>query len=192
MDHDACQRYPFGTPTLSESRRSRGAIARSFRRAGKGSKLRLGSSLRFRGWALLTAAAICIALPGIIATQVGSARAGATLEQRKLPMRFSWVGCQPNGRGGVSAVGIVTADSPKDFDDFARGRQLGGATVVLESSGGSVNDSIALGRRWRNLGLLTTVGISVNADSGQGQRATIDPAAYCESMCVYLLLSGKT
>jgi hypothetical protein len=131
-------------------------------------------------------------LPGIIATQVGSARAGATLEQRKLPMRFSWVGCQPNCRGWVSAVGIVTADSPKDFDDFARGRQLGGATVVLDSSGGSVNDSIALGRRWRNLGLLTTVGISVNADSGQGQRATIDPAAYCESMCVYLLLSGKT
>jgi len=107
-------------------------------------------------------------------------------------MRFSWVGCQPNCRGWVSAVGIVTADSPKDFDDFARGRQLGGATVVLDSSGGSVNDSIALGRRWRNLGLLTTVGISVNADSGQGQRATIDPAAYCELMCVYLLLSGKT
>jgi hypothetical protein len=153
--------------------------------------LRLGSSSRFRGWALLTAAAICIALPGIIATQVGSARAGATLEQRKLPMRFSWVGCQPNCRGWVSAVGIVTADSPKDFDDFARGRQLGGATIVLDSSGGSVNDSIALGRRWRNLGLLTTVGTSVNADSAQG-RATIDPAAYCESMCVYLLLSGKT
>src|SRR6266404_4614471 len=52
-------------------------------------------------------------------------------------------------RGWVSAVGVVTADSPKDFDDFARGRQLGGVTIVLDSSGGSVNDSIALGRRWR-------------------------------------------
>jgi hypothetical protein len=130
-------------------------------------------------------------LPGV-ATPVVSARAGATLEERKLPMRFSWVACQPNCRGWVSAVGIVTADSPKDFDDFARGRQLGGATIVLDSSGGSVNDSIALGRRWRNLGLLTTVGISVNASSAQGERSTIDPAAYCESMCVYLLLSGKT
>jgi hypothetical protein len=135
---------------------------------------------------------MCIALSGIVATPVGPARAGATLEERKLPMRFSWVACQPNCRGWVSAVGIVTADSPKDFDDFARGRQLGGATIVLDSSGGSVNDSIALGRRWRNLGLLTTVGISVNADSTQGRRAAIDPAAYCESMCVYLLLSGKT
>jgi hypothetical protein len=152
--------------------------------------LRLGSSFRFRGWALLGAAAVCIALPGIVAAPVGSARAGATLEVRKLPMRFSWVACQPNCQGWVSAVGIVTADSPKDFDDFAHGRQLGGATIVLDSSGGSVNDSIALGRRWRNLGLLTTVGISVNANSA-GESATIDPAAYCESMCVYLLLSGK-
>jgi hypothetical protein len=131
-------------------------------------------------------------LPGIVATPNGLARAGATLEQRKLPMRFSWVACQPNCRGWVSAVGIVTADSPRDFEEFARGRQLGGATIVLDSSGGSVNDSITLGRRWRNLGLLTTVGISVQKRTAQGERASIDPGAYCESMCVYLLLSGKT
>ncbi|TMJ82133.1 MAG: hypothetical protein E6G79_13920 [Alphaproteobacteria bacterium] len=122
----------------------------------------------------------------------GSARAGASLEQRKLPMRFSWVTCQPNCRGWVSAVGIVTADSPRDFEEFARGRPLGGATIVLDSSGGSVNDSITLGRRWRNLGLLTTVGISVLKRTAQGERASIEPGAYCESMCVYLLLSGKT
>ena len=148
--------------------------------------------LRFRGWALLGAVAVCIALPGIVAMPNGSARAGASLEQRKLPMRFSWVTCQPNCRGWVSAVGIVTADSPRDFEEFARGRPLGGATIVLDSSGGSVNDSITLGRRWRNLGLLTTVGISVQRRTAQGERASIEPGAYCESMCVYLLLSGKT
>ena len=148
--------------------------------------------LRIHGWALLGAAAICIALPGIVAMPNGSARAGASLEQRKLPMRFSWVTCQPNCRGWVSAVGIVTADSPRDFEEFARGRPLGGATIVLDSSGGSVNDSITLGRRWRNLGLLTTVGISVLKRTAQGERASIEPGAYCESMCVYLLLSGKT
>ncbi|OLE33159.1 MAG: hypothetical protein AUG47_04565 [Alphaproteobacteria bacterium 13_1_20CM_3_64_12] len=148
--------------------------------------------LRFRGWALLGAVAVCIALPGIVAMPNGSARAGASLEQRKLPMRFSWVTCQPNCRGWVSAVGIVTADSPRDFEEFARGRPLGGATIVLDSSGGSVNDSITLGRRWRNLGLLTTVGISVQKRTAQGERASIEPGAYCESMCVYLLLSGKT
>jgi hypothetical protein len=146
-------------------------------------------SLRFSGSVLLCAAALCIALTGTVATPGSSAHAGGTLEERKLPMRFTWIACQPNCRGWVGAVGIVTADTTKEFDEFARERQLRGATVVLDSSGGSVNDAIALGRRWRNLGLLTTVGISV--DPRNGDRAEIAPQAYCESMCVFLLLSGK-
>jgi hypothetical protein len=153
--------------------------------------LRLVRLLEFRGWALLGAVALCIALPGM-ATPGGPAHAGATLEERKLPMRFSWVACEPNCGGWISAVGIVTSDSPRDFDEFAREHDLGGATVVLDSSGGSVNDSIALGRRWRALGLLSTVGISVQTHTAKGDWASIDPDAYCESMCVYLLLSGKT
>jgi len=106
-------------------------------------------------------------------------------------MKFSWVACQPNCRGWISAVGVVTADSPKDFEDFAHGRDLRGTTLVLDSSGGSVNDSIALGRRFRELGLLTTVGISVVTHSALGERASVAGEAYCESMCVFLLLSGK-
>jgi hypothetical protein len=154
--------------------------------------LKFVKSLGYRGWALLGATALCIALPGVPAAPVGPAHASVTLEERKLPMRFNWVACEPNCRGWVTAVGIVTADSPKDFDDFARGRQLGGATIVLDSSGGSVNDSIALGRRWRNLGALTTVGITVQTHTAQGDRVSVVPEAYCESMCVFLLLSGKT
>ena len=122
----------------------------------------------------------------------GSAQAGTVLEERKLPMRFSWVACEPNCRGWITAVGIITADSPNDFDEFARGRDLHGATIVLDSSGGSVNDAIALGRRWRDLGALTTVGISVENHTAQGDHATLMPEAYCESMCVFLLLSGNT
>src|SRR6202790_1204227 len=101
-------------------------------------------------WMLLGAAPLCIALPGLVPMLGGSAHAGVTLEERKLPMKFSWVACQPNCRGWVSAVGIVTSDSPKDFEDFAREHKLDGATVVLDSSGGSVNDSIALGRHFRS------------------------------------------
>jgi hypothetical protein len=153
--------------------------------------LGLVRSLNLRGLALLGAMAFCIALPGLAAPG-GPANAGATLEERKMPMRFSWVACEPNCGGWISAVGIVTADSPRDFDEFAQGRDLGGATIVLDSSGGSVNDSITLGRRWRSLGLLTTVGINVQTRTAKGGRASIDPEAYCESMCVYLLLSGKT
>ncbi|MGO8913774.1 MAG: hypothetical protein ACLQDM_31245 [Bradyrhizobium sp.] len=154
--------------------------------------MRLVRSFRIRGLALLGAAALCIALPGVIATQDGSAHAAGSLEERKLPMRFSWVACQPDCRGWVSAVGIVTSDSPADFDDFARGRELGGATIVLDSSGGSVNDSIALGRRFRDLGLKTTVGTSIQTRTAQGDRASVAAEAYCESMCVFLLLSGNT
>jgi len=107
-------------------------------------------------------------------------------------MKFSWVACQANCRSWVSAVGIVTADTPRDFDEFARARQLGGVTIVLDSSGGSVNDSIALGRRWRNLGARTTVGVSVQTNTAESEPGNMTPVAYCESMCVFLLLSGKT
>ena len=142
-----------------------------------------------RGWMLLIGVAICIVLLGVLG---GSVHAGTPFEQRKLPMKFSWVACQPNCGGWVSAVGIVTADTPRDFDEFARGRQLAGATIVLDSSGGSVNHSIALGRRWRNLGVQTTVGISVQTAPAQSPAVSVASEAYCESMCVFLLLSGRT
>ena len=154
--------------------------------------MRFLRSLKFRGWALLGATAFCLALPGAVTTLGNSAHAGGTLEERKLPMHFKWVACQSDCKGWVSAVGIVTADSPKDFEEFARGRQLGGATIVLDSSGGSVNDSITLGRKFRSLGALTTIGATVRTQSPNGERASVGPEAYCESMCVFLLLSGKT
>jgi hypothetical protein len=154
--------------------------------------LRVLKSLNLRGWLLVGTAVCGVALAGAVATFGSSARAGTSLEERKLPMKFGWIACEPNCRGWVSAVGIITADTPKDFDDFARGRQLGGATVVLDSSGGSVNDAITLGRRFRSLGLLTTVGITQQNGVGQGARPAVASEAYCESMCVFLLLAGKT
>jgi hypothetical protein len=106
-------------------------------------------------------------------------------------MHFTWVACEPNCRGWIGAVGIVTGDTPRKFDEFARGRDLGGATIVLDSNGGSVNDAIALGRRWRTIGLRTTVGITIETHSASGERTGVAPQAWCESTCVYLLLSGK-
>src|SRR5438874_6459994 len=146
---------------------------------------------KIRGGMQLIGAALCIALVAMLS---GSLRASVALapEGRQQPMKFSWVACQPNCRGWVSAVGIVTEDTPRDFDEFARSRQLGGATIVLDSSGGSVNDSIALGRKFRSLGALTTVGVTVRPQTAQGERASVMPEAYCESRCVFLLLSGKT
>ena len=151
--------------------------------------MKLVTSSAFRTWTFLVVASLAVAAATLF-HPLEAARAGAVLEQRKAPMKFSWVECQPNCRGWVSAVGIITSDTPKDFENFARSRQLGGATVVLDSSGGSVNDAITLGRRFRGLGMMTTVGTSVVRHTPQGDRATIRPDAFCESMCVYLLLSG--
>ncbi|MCG6206026.1 hypothetical protein LPW26_15355 [Rhodopseudomonas sp. HC1] len=147
---------------------------------------------RFARSALLRAAALGLVLISAASAPVELAKAGGSLEARKLPMRFDWVACEPNCGSWITAVGIVTADTPKDFDAFARGRSLDGAAVVLDSSGGSVNDAIALGRRWRKMGLRTTVGTSVQTRTAAGMRPSIVPEAYCESMCVFLLLSGTT
>jgi hypothetical protein len=152
---------------------------------GEGTSLKLLRSPDFRVAALLGSAVLCL-----VSLVASSAQAGTALEERKLPMKFGWVACQPNCRGWISAVGIVTADTPREFEDFARGRELAGATIVLDSSGGSVNDSIALGRHFRELGVLTTVGVSISTHTPAGDRASVSPEAYCESMCVFLLLSG--
>ncbi|MGJ4925917.1 hypothetical protein ACQR1I_11410 [Bradyrhizobium sp. HKCCYLS2038] len=151
--------------------------------------VKLLRSLELR-WMLLGVAALGTVLGGAIPTMSNTARAGAALEERKLPMRFEWVACEPNC-GWVSAVGIVTGDSPKDFEEFARGRDLNGATMVLDSSGGSVNDAITLGRRFRGLKLRTTVGTTLRA-SRASDRPRVASEAYCESMCVFLLLAGST
>ncbi len=150
-------------------------------------------SFRSSGSALLRAIAVCIALPGLVASFAASSASAAVLEERKLPMRFTWIACEPNCRGWFSAVGIVTGDTPRDFEDFAKTHDLTGATVVLDSSGGSVNDAITLGRRWRNLGLRTTVGSTIELQTSSGvMKPAVLPQAYCESMCVFLLLGGKT
>ena len=150
------------------------------------------TSLRSGRLALFRAAAFCLALPGLLAVVGAPAYAGAVMEERKLPMRFTWIACEPNCRGWIGAVGVITGDTVKDFDEFARGRELAGATVVLDSSGGSVNDAIRMGRRWRKMGLLTTVGTTVELLTPSGLKPAVVPQAYCESMCVFLLLAGKT
>src|SRR3954471_213026 len=123
-----------------------------------------------RAWMLLSVATCCIALLGLVVMPSRSAYARAGLEERQLPMKFSWVACQPNCRGWISAVGIVTAETPSDFDAFAHDHQLEGETIVLDSSGGSVNDAIALGRRFRALEMFTTIGVSVLTPGSHGER----------------------
>ena len=101
--------------------------------------------------------------------------------------------CKPNCRTWVSATGAITADTPRDFEAFAKTRNIRGATLVLDSDGGSVLGALALGRAVRKLGMMTTVGKTVeSAASANGETARADSRrnAYCESMCAFVLLAG--
>ena len=154
-------------------------------------------SLSFRGWARVCATAFCLAVPGVVMSGTPM-HAADTLEERKLPMKFTWYDsrtglCEPDCGAWIGAVGVITNDTPGKFEEFARDRNLSGVTMVLDSSGGSVLDAISMGRRWRELKLHTAVGIVIErAPIGGGVERDVLPEAYCESMCVFLLLSGQT
>jgi hypothetical protein len=134
---------------------------------------------------------MCAAVLWFVALD-GAVHAASSLEERKLPMKFTWNqdrACAPSCKGWISATGIVTADTYRQFEDLAKERDLRGTTIVLDSGGGSVLDAIKLGRRWRELQVSTTVGTAVEVTL-PATRASIMPEAYCESMCVFLLLAG--
>ncbi|HEX3858485.1 MAG TPA: hypothetical protein VHV58_02705 [Pseudolabrys sp.] len=120
----------------------------------------------------------------------------AEASERTLPMRFELRQQAPAGscagqcQTWISATGAITADTPRDFDNFAQGRNLHGVVMALDSDGGSVLGAISLGREIRRLDLTTTVGRVVDT-AGAGATVTkLMPNAYCESMCVFVLLGG--
>jgi hypothetical protein len=112
-------------------------------------------------------------------------------------MRFEWRSegpvdlCGKMCRVWVSAVGPITERTPRDFEAFAGKAAVRGATMVLDSEGGSVVDTIELGRALRRLDVTTTIGKTVSAAApGGGTRTTLSPSASCESMCAFVLLGG--
>jgi hypothetical protein len=115
-----------------------------------------------------------------------------------MPMRFALhqegpaEACGASCRLLIAASGMITSDTPRDFDNFVRGRDVRGATIVLDSKGGSVLGAIALGRAIRSLNLATTVGRvrEQPAHEGKAKRAWVWPRAECQSMCPFVLLGG--
>jgi hypothetical protein len=139
------------------------------------------------------AVALALTAPGFLLP------ASARSSDRTLPMRFDLrlqgpaETCGATCKTWISATGAVTADSARDFKQFAQGHDLSNATMVLDSDGGSVLGAIALGREIRRLALATTVGRTVDlgqpAEHDQA-RAVLSPRADCESMCAFVLLGG--
>lgn len=175
----------------------------------------LVGSLTFVGLARIGAMALLLMLPGAVARGEAThaptasqpsqaARAPEAnhttdvIEPRRQPMNFTWhpappeESCVGDCRDWIEAVGVITSDTPALFERIASGHDLSSATVVLNSGGGSVLDAIALGRIWRAAGLHTTVGHVVTSEGPNGKTRAIKPNAYCESMCVFLLLAGES
>jgi hypothetical protein len=127
---------------------------------------------------------------------LGQAAASATDDPPS--MRFEWVRegpadiCGERCREWIAATGPITADSARDFEFFSDVRDLRGATLVLDSGGGSVLASLELGRKVRQMGMVTTVGrtVKLSSSAGEAQRAKLSPRGECASMCVFVLLGG--
>ena len=115
------------------------------------------------------------------------------------PMRFEWRRegpadvCAPNCRVWISAVGYITSDTPREFETFAKDPNVRGAVLVLDSDGGSVLGTLALGRAIRALDMSTTIGktVPLQGAADGGPQATLAPNGKCESMCAFLLLAGS-
>jgi hypothetical protein len=123
---------------------------------------------------------------------------GLPPEVHSLPMRFEWrqegpvETCAQTCRSWISAVGMVTIDTPAEFHAFVEGRDARGATVVLDSEGGSTIGAMVLGDMIRTFNMATTVGRTIELSGGDGRasQTTLSPDADCESMCAFVLLAG--
>jgi len=113
-------------------------------------------------------------------------------------MRFEWMRegpaetCGERCREWVSASGEITVNTPRLFAEFAQGRDVRGAVVVLDSGGGMVGSGLALGRLFRRFAVTTTVGRTAKLPPAAdgSERATLSPRGVCASMCVYAFLGG--
>jgi hypothetical protein len=146
--------------------------------------------------AALVLAALC--LGSVSAQERGAPPKLDPAPKRADGMRFEWVRegpadkCGSNCREWVSAKGVILPDTGREFESFARTRDLAGKVVVLESGGGAVTGGLALGRAFRRLNMTVVVGQTamLPADSSGEQRATYSPKAICASMCPFVLLGG--
>jgi hypothetical protein len=139
---------------------------------------------------LIGAVAFASTLTGM--TLAGANMPGATADPARA-MHFTLRSEGPSGacadkcRVWVAASGMIRPETVNDFEAFAQKNDIRGATIALESEGGSVLGAIALGRSIRRLAMTTTVG---RTDGPANGRAVMSPRADCESMCAFVLLSG--
>ena len=143
--------------------------------------------------------ALVVAVALLLALANGSSVAKNSLaNDASTPMRFEVrtegpaEQCGRQCRTWISATGSITDSTVSEFELFAKKFDIRGATLVVNSEGGSVLAALALGRIIRSLGMTTSVGRTTVLPSvvGDLERATLSPYADCESMCPFMLLGG--
>ena len=110
-------------------------------------------------------------------------------DPRSLPMSFELrregpaEACGTRCRTWISAVGSITSDTPRHLETFIQSHDVQGATLALNSGGGSVLATMEMGRLIRRLEMVTTVGRTIALPGGGdegGRRARLSPRADCE------------
>jgi hypothetical protein len=124
--------------------------------------------------------------------------AAASADPRSQEMRFDLLregpteACGSSCGAWVSAIGVITEDTPSVFERFATQHDIRGTAIALNSAGGSVRGGLLLGRAIRKLEMITTVGKAIDLPPQPDgvQRAILSPWAACESICAFVLLAG--
>src|SRR5260370_20258670 len=169
--------------------------------------LRQGTMPRWHGsgmWRSFpsTLASICLVLAlswtdGLTPSAPAEPVAGSA--DNSSPMRFALFAdgspetCATTCRALIGASGMITADTARQFIAFVRDNALqaaqggqAGATVVLESDGGSVLGALDLGRAIRRFGFATSVGRVVERRSATSTKyGEMNRRAHCQSMCSF-------
>ena len=159
---------------------------------------------------LSTLASVCVVLALSSTTRDDALTPSAPAEpvagsaDNSSPMRFALFAdgspetCTTTCRPLIAASGMITADTSRQFITFVRDNALqavqgvqAGATVVIESDGGSVLGALDLGRAIRRFGFATTVGRVIERRYPTSIRyGEIIARADCQSMCSFVLLGG--
>ena len=154
--------------------------------------MRFVRSLDFRGWALLGATALCIALPG-------ASRRWAIRRMPASPSKNANCRCTSTGSRASRIAGAGSARSASS-PRTARGIRRVRARTPAWRRHHRAGFQRRLGQRFHRA--RPALPQPRRADDGRHQRShrrprrasapSVVPEAYCESMCVFLLLSGKT
>jgi hypothetical protein len=154
-----------------------------------------------------TLASVCLVLAlssAVGLTPSAPAESVAGSADNSSPMRFTLFAdgspetCATPCRTLIGASGMITADTARQFITFVRDNALqgvqgeqAGATVVLESDGGSVLGALDLGRAIRRFGFAATVGHVVERRTATSIKyGEMTGRADCQSMCSFVLLGG--